>query len=242
MTPDSVSIVIPCFNEERRLPATIEAIHGFFHRRGTQFELIIVDDGSVDDTSKLVNDVTQTLTGITLIRHEKNTGKGFAVKAGVLRSLGSAVLICDADLSTPIDEIDRLLPLLDEGCDIVIGSRRMRDSNIVMKQPWYRQVMGKIYNMLVNSVLALGFRDTQCGFKLFKGDVARSLFAKSRINGFSFDAEILFMAKRQGLKVREMPVSWSDSRGSKISVLTDPLKMMGEVFKVRINWLIGVYD
>jgi len=238
----SVSVIVPAYNEESRILPTLERLCEYLKSHFREFEIIVVDDGSTDDTASVVKALSLELEGLKLIRYEKNMGKGHAVKKGVLSSGGALVLMCDADLSTPIEELEKLLTFLEGGFDIAIGSRGLRESDIIVRQPWYREGMGKIFNMFVRTLVFGGIKDTQCGFKLFRGDAARSLFANSLINGFSFDVEILFLARKAGYRIKEEPVKWLNSPNSKVRLITDPAKMFLELLKIRINWLTGRYN
>jgi dolichyl-phosphate beta-glucosyltransferase len=201
-----------------------------------------VDDGSTDDTSAVVQNLGRRLAGIRLIRYAQNRGKGYAVRTGCLASKGNILLISDADLSTPIEEIEKLLPFIDAGFDVVIGSRGLPGSEIEVRQPWHREKMGKTFNLLVKLLAIGGIKDTQCGFKLLEGAVARDLFARSLIEGFSFDVEILFLAARSGRRIKEVPIKWLDSPNSRVRLLRHPLQMMLDLFRVRAYALSGRYD
>ena len=238
----SVSVIVPAYNEESRIPSTLERLCEYLKCHFREFEIIIVDDGSSDDTASVVKALSLKLEELKLIQYEKNMGKGYAVRKGVLSSVGALVLMCDADLSTPIEELEKLRTLIDEaGFDIAIGSRGLRESDIIARQPWYREGMGKIFNMFVRTLVFGGIKDTQCGFKLFRGDVARNLFASSLINGFSFDVEILFLARKTGCRIKEEPVKWLNSPNSRVRLIRDPVKMFFELLKIRINWFAGRY-
>ena len=239
---DFISVVIPAYNEETRIRSTLEKVHSYCTDRFGEFEIIIVDDGSSDETSALVKFLSQHRENVSLIRYAQNAGKGYAVRRGVLSSRGDLLLICDADLSTPIEELEKLMPFVDDDYDIAIGSRGLGDSRILERQPWYRERMGKTFNFFVRMLAIRGIRDTQCGFKLFKGDIARALFSKSRINGFSFDVEVLYLARRAGYKINEVPITWINSPFSRVVIIRDPLKMFLDLFKIRANSLTGKYN
>jgi len=241
MMENSISIIIPAYNEELRIQPTIERTYSYLGEKFREFEIIVVDDGSTDGTVSVVENLVRDLGNIRLIHYPGNSGKGHAVKTGALASQGDFLLICDADQSTPIEELEKLLPFLPKEFDIAIGSRGLRESDIVVRQPWYRERMGKTFNMLVRTLVIGGFKDTQCGFKLFRGDVARRLFRKSLISGFSFDVEILFLAEKEGLRIKEVPVKWLNSPHSRVRIVSDSLKMFIELFKIRAYWLSGRY-
>jgi dolichyl-phosphate beta-glucosyltransferase len=238
---DSISIIIPAYNEELRIQPTIKRTHSYLRERYRDFEVIVVDDGSTDNTVSVVKSLGRELGNIRLLHYPGNSGKGYAVKTGVLASRGDFLLTCDADQSTPIEELEKLFPFLNKEFDIVIGSRGLRESDIVVRQPWYRERMGKTFNMLVRALVIGGVKDTQCGFKLFRGDVARRLFRESLISGFSFDVEILFLAEKGGFGIKEVPVKWLNSPNSRVRIVRDSMKMFIELFKIRAYWLSGKY-
>lgn len=238
---DSLSVVIPVFNEEARIYPTLERLDRYLQDTFDEFEIIVVDDGSSDNTALIVQDLGRKLGKITLIRYPVNAGKGYAIRTGVLASKGDLLLTCDADLSTPIEEVEKLLSYVDAGSAIAIGSRGLSASEIVMRQPWHRERMGRIFNVMVRTLLFGGIKDTQCGFKLFKGEAARRLFERSLIKGFSFDVEILFLARKLGYTVKEIPVRWFNSPHSKVRLLKDPIKMFLDLLRIRLYWLLGKY-
>jgi len=239
MRKDFISVVIPAYNEEERIMPTVRRILEYLKDNFAEFEIIVVDDGSSDGTSGLVRG--SGLEGVRLIQNPENMGKGAAIRNGILSSKGSLVLISDADMSTPIEEAGRLMAALDEGWDIAIGSRALRESDIAIRQPWYRQGMGKVFNLFVRLLLFGGFKDTQCGFKLFKGEGARAVFSKCRINGFGFDPEALFIAMKSGMRIKEVPIRWLNSPKSKVGLFSDPPKMVLDLLRIRANRLRGLY-
>ena len=200
------------------------------------YEIIVVDDGSTDHTSQIITDLTTDTPHLKVIRYETNKGKGYALRQGVLPSKGEAVLLTDADLSTPIEELSKLLPLIsDNKCEIAIGSRALALSEIIKKQPWWRQGMGKLFNKIVKILILDDFRDTQCGFKMFSGDIARGLFKEARINRFAYDVEILSLAKKKGYKILEVPIQWINSPESKVNPIRDSLQMLLDLLRIRLN-------
>ncbi len=239
---DSLSVVIPAYNEESRLPDTLRALSDYLRGNFKEYEIIVVDDGSSDGTSAVVGTMGRELHNLTLISYPSNAGKGHATRRGVSASKGDLVLTCDADMSTPIREYEKLLPFVRDDFDIAIGSRGLRDSDIAVRQPWYRERMGRMFNAFVRALVVGGIKDTQCGFKLFKGDIARSLFKGNIIDGFAFDVEILFLAKRKGYRIKEVPIRWLNSPNSRVKIISDSLKMFGELLRIRANWLCGRYN
>ena len=239
---NSISVIVPAYNEEARIVPTLERLCEYLGERFPGYEIIVVDDGSTDNTSRVVKNLILKSCDIKLIQSPKNMGKGHAVKTGVLASKGGLVLICDADLSTPVEEVEKLGHFMKEGFDIAIGSRGLRDSDIAVRQPWHRERMGKIFNVFVRNLVMGGIRDTQCGFKLFRGDVSRELFAKCRIHGFSFDVEVLFLAEKAGYKIKEVPIRWLNSPHSRVTLISDPVSMFLELFRIRLNWLLNRYN
>ncbi len=230
-----ISVVIAAYNEERRLPDTLSRIAEYLNRQGVLFEIIVVDDGSTDRTSAVSEHASLLIPRISTIRYEKNRGKGYALRTGVLASRGDVVLFTDADLSTPIEELSRLLPLLEhEDFDVAIGTRALELSRIVRKQPWWRQGMGRIFNRIVRLFVLDGFSDTQCGFKLFRGTVARNLFGQARVNRFAFDVEILALALKRRYRVVEVPITWANSPASTVHPLLDSLRMLRDLARIRI--------
>lgn len=244
----ALSLVIPAYNEEQRLPATLERIVEYMLARDFSYELIVVDDGSRDGTRDVVRRFAVTHQWVRLAQyddaagHALNRGKGYAVRHGVLSARGQHVLFSDADLSTPIEEMEKLLPLIAAGkCQIAIASRALPKSNLTVHQPWYREWMGRSFNRLVQTVAVPGIQDTQCGFKAFRGDAARRIFRLTRIDGFGFDTEVLFLARKLGYGVCEVPVTWEHRDDSRVSPLLSPFQMVRELVTVRVNDKKGLY-
>ena len=235
-----VSIVIPAFNEAARIGNTIQKVHQFLERFPFPYELIIVDDGSVDETPRIVE--RNSFPGLRLLRNPSNHGKGYAVRQGVLASSGDYVLFSDADLSTPIEELEKLMGVaLKEGADVVIGSRAVDRSMIEVHQSPMRESGGILFNFAVRLILGLRLHDTQCGFKLFRRERVVDIFQKLTTDGFGFDPELLFLAARQNLKIREVPVRWSHAEGSKIRFLSDGVGMFLDLVRIRWNSISGKY-
>ncbi len=233
-----LSIVIPAYNEEQRIGRTLEKIIEYIKKRKLRAEIIIVDDGSTDATSSVVQSVQKKhpRADIHHLFYTKNKGKGYAVKEGMRKAKGDWILLTDSDLATPIEELDRFLKY--RTSDIIIGSRAMHDSNV--QTLLHKKLLGRIGNLLISLLAVKGVKDTQCGFKLFKGSVAKKLFALQTIDRFGFDFEILFLAQRYGYAIKEIPVHWVNQPGSKVKG-SDYFKTLLELFKIRWNDLRGVY-
>lgn len=228
-----LSVVVPAYNESARLPATLAAMASYLATTPLETELIVVDDGSADDTAKLAEEFVANQAGARVIRHEGNRGKGAAVRTGVLASAGDVVLFSDADMSTPIADVERLLAVINSGVPVAIGSRAAEHRRLVeVHQPFHRELMGRVFNLMVQAILLPGIWDTQCGFKAFKGDVARDLFAATKSDGFEFDVEVLYRAKRKGLQMREVAVHWRDERNSRVSPLRDSMRMFAGLVRI----------
>lgn len=235
-----LSVVIPCLNEETRLGVTLEKLADYFGKQDYRWQVVVVDDGSTDRTAEVPARFLSEEQRIVL-KNDGNRGKGYSVRRGVLAATGEYVLISDADLSTPIYEWERFLPHLEEGYDVVIGSRSLPESKVVKRQAWYRQGMGRIFNRIIRFLVIDDFVDTQCGFKAFPRKVGTRLFGKMRIDHFCFDVELLFLAKREGLRILELPVEWHNSDDSRVRILQDSSKMLWDAFRIRLNALLGRY-
>ena len=239
MTTPLVSVVIPAYNESNRLGSTLASVTRFFDSRSVAFEVIVVSDGSTDETASVARSGGDR---VTLVELPENRGKGAAVRSGVLESRGEVVLFTDADLSTPIEQWIPIREKLGEGYDVVIGSRALASSQIEVRQPWYRERMGKTFNWILRRILPLELKDTQCGFKLFESETAKHLFGVARIDGFAFDAEILYLAKRFGYRVAELPVPWFDSVPSRVHAVWHSAQMLKDLLKIRVLDRAGAYE
>lgn len=229
-----ISVVIPAYNEERRIGASLAAIISYLDSGQEDYEIVVVDDGSRDGTAATVEQAQGAAGGrVRLLRMPENRGKGAAVRAGVLASRGAEVLLSDADLATPIEELAKLRARLSDGCDMVVGSRVLDGSDIRVRQHPARALMGRIFNIIVRTLLIGGIRDTQCGFKLFRGPAARELFAAASVDGFAFDVEILLLA-RSRYRVAEVPVVWRHVEQSKVSPGRDAARMLVDI--VKLSW------
>lgn len=231
-----LSIVIAAFNEENRIGNTLSRIGEFLAAKGMEHEIIVVDDGSRDATKERVTALQSAIPNLSVIRYEANSGKGYALRTGVLASRGEMVLVSDADLSTPIEELEKLAPPILAGeCKITIGSRALALSELVRKQPWWRRGMGRIFNRIVRLLVLDGYSDTQCGFKAFAGEVAREVFGEARVNRFAYDVEILLLARRKGHRVLEMPITWINSPDSRVHPIADSLQMLWDLCRIRLT-------
>jgi dolichyl-phosphate beta-glucosyltransferase len=230
-----LSVVIPCYNEEQRLPRTIEQIERFLAERKIDHELILVDDGSADGTRQVMEAAAAGHTSVRIEVLPHNRGKGRALAVGVEAARGDEILVTDADLSTPIDELDKLQAALSSGAGVAIASRALRASRVEVSQPVYRVLMGKGFNLIVQAVLLPGIWDTQCGFKLFRGDVAHRVFAHLTTDGFGYDPEVLYRARKQGVKIAEVPVVWRNSAPTKVSPVKSSLDMLKHVVMLRLR-------
>jgi glycosyltransferase involved in cell wall biosynthesis len=241
---DSLSIVIPAYNEEARLGTTLLAVVDYLHEHWPEGELIVVDDGSSDNTAGLAREKLQNSSVRTsVITYKSNLGKGRAVRLGLLAARSAIALFSDADLSTPITETPKLVePILRGEWDLTFGSRALDRSLIGVHQPWRREQGGRIFNLVVRLATGLPFWDTQCGFKAFNMKVFRPLVEAATVDRFGFDVELLYLAYRAGLRLKEIPVRWDDKEGSKLSVLSDSLKAISEVGLIRQQARRGVYD
>jgi len=229
-----MSIVIPAYNEEKRIEGSLSETCAYMNDFGMEYEIIVVDDGSSDGTGRIVGRIAKDVRNVRLVRYEKNRGKGHALRTGVLVTKGDFVLVMDADLSTPMDELGKLMPYLAEGeFDVAIGSRALALSDIIRKQPWWRRGMGKMFNRIVKVLVIGDFSDTQCGFKLFRGGVARNLFGEAKIDRFAYDVEILARARKKGYGIREVPIRWINSPESKVDPVKDSLQMLADLVKIR---------
>ncbi|PKB65014.1 MAG: hypothetical protein BZY80_01490 [SAR202 cluster bacterium Io17-Chloro-G2] len=239
MAQPYLSVVIPAFNEEARIQRTLERVVQFLTGGSYPWEVVVADDGSTDATARLVRDVASSNGNVRLLSLE-HRGKGWAVRHGMLNAVGEYRLLCDADLSVPIDQVERLLPPQVLDADIAVGSREQPDSQR-FGEPAHRHLMGRIYNGLVRVLAVPGLKDTQCGFKCYRGEVVPQLFGAQRMEGFAFDAEVMFLAWKSGLAIREVGVDWYYGPGSKVRAVTDSLAMTWDLLKIRWNHKIGRY-
>ncbi|HEX3355030.1 MAG TPA: dolichyl-phosphate beta-glucosyltransferase [Terriglobales bacterium] len=236
------SIVIPAYNEGARVGATLERVLAYVAERGWDAEVIAVNDGSRDNTSDIIRGYAEKNPRLHLLENPGNRGKGYSVRNGMLHAHGETLLFSDADLSSPIEEAEKLLAALHAGADIAIGSRWLRSDLQTQRQPLYRQLFGRVFNLLLRIILGLRFKDTQCGFKAFTRRAAQTIFPRQRIERWGFDPELLYLAKKFHLKVVEVPVAWAHAEGTRISPLRDGTRMFLEMLKIRWNAISGKYS
>jgi glycosyltransferase involved in cell wall biosynthesis len=239
-----LSIIIPAYNEESRLPRGLKRILDYAASRGMspeQMEILVVDDGSGDGTARVVEEGARQWPSMRLVSNQQNRGKGFSVRHGMREARGRVALFTDADLSAPIEEADKLLAALAAGNEVAIGSRALDRSLITEHQSRLRELAGIIFNGFVRIFTGLPFHDTQCGFKAFVREPSRIVFDQQRIERFGFDPEILFLAKRHGLRAIEVPVRWAHDPATKVHVIRDSVLMFGDLLYIRWNWALGRY-
>ncbi len=245
-----VSTVIPAYNEARRLPQTLARVDAYFQSQAYASEILVVDDGSSDDTARAVELFMQEHPRVKLIRND-HRGKGYTVRTGMLAARGHIVLFSDADLSTPIEELEKLMPWFERGYDIVIGSREGLGAQRI-KEPFYRHIMGRVFNLIVQTLTVRGIQDTQCGFKAFRDEVARDVFARMQLYGdnakpvrggmvTAFDVEVLFIGHKSGYRIKEVPVQWRYGAETKVNPWKDSFRNFRDVLMVRWNDARGLY-
>jgi glycosyltransferase involved in cell wall biosynthesis len=235
------SIVIPAFNESARIGTTLDKVLRYIAQRDWNAEVIAVNDGSRDNTAEIIQEFAAKRPTLRLLQNPGNRGKGYSVRNGMLHARGQVLLFSDADLSSPIEEAEKLFTAVEQGADIAIGSRWLQSELQTQRQPLYRQLFGRIFNLLLRTILGLKFKDTQCGFKAFSRHAAQTIFPLQRIERWGFDPELLYLARKFGLVVAEVPVAWAHSTGTRISPLRDGSRMFFEMLKIRWNALTGKY-
>jgi dolichyl-phosphate beta-glucosyltransferase len=237
-----ISVVVPSYKEAETLPDTLAEITQYLSACSREsYEIIVVDDGSKDETVRVVTEQSSRDPRVRLLVNDVNRGKGYSVKRGMLAAKGEYVLFTDADLSTPIGEFEKLLSALKQGFDVAIGSRALPESDVKVHQPFYREFSGKSFNLLMRLVTGLPLRDTQCGFKLFRKNAAAEIFKRQTLDRFSFDVEDLYIAKKRGCRIKEVPVIWVNSESTTVSFLKDSVRMFTDLLQIRINDLRGKY-
>jgi glycosyltransferase involved in cell wall biosynthesis len=242
LSDTTYSIVIPAYNEGERLGATLEKVLAYVNEQGWDAEVIVVNDGSRDNTAELVRSFSERDRRLRLVENPGNRGKGYSVRHGMLQAHGDVVVFSDADLSSPIEEMPKLLEAIAAGADIAIGSRWVQVELQTRRQSLARQLFGRVFNLLLRLVLGLRFKDTQCGFKAFTSQAVQAILPLQRIEGWGFDPEILFLARKFGFVVREVPVRWAHSEGTRINPLIDGARMFQEMARIRWYDVTDKYD
>jgi len=235
-----LSVVIPAYNEEKRIEKTLLSVSEYLSKQSYDYEILVVNDGSKDKTAEIVNNLMGRLRGLKLIDNKENHGKGWAVRQGMLSAQGDYRLFTDADNSTTIDHVKKFFPFFEQGYDIVIGSRRLKDSVIAVKQPWIRDFLGGVFRFIVHMLVPLGTKDSQAGFKMFSKMAAETIFPKQTIFRWAFDVEILAIAKKLGFKIEEVPIRWINEAESHVR-LSGMVRMLFEVLRVRWNLWTNKY-
>ncbi len=237
-----LSVIIPAYNEEKRLPKTLKEIDKYLSRQSYDYEIIVVNDGSKDKTAKIVRDLMPGIKGLKLIDNKENHGKGYTVRQGMIKAKGDYRVFTDADNSTSIDQIEKMWPEFKRGYDIIIGSRDIKGAIIAVPQPWWRIMLGNVFNLIVQMVSGLlGIWDTQCGFKGFTKKAVEDIFPRCRINTFAFDVEVLVIAKKLGYDIKEIPITWVNDPESKVK-FKHMINMLIEVFQIRWNLITNKYE
>lgn len=238
-----LSIIIPAYNEEKLIADTLSQVTAFLEAKPFSYEVIVVDDGSRDRTVEIAKEWGVEKKGfpVIVLENVRNRGKGFSVRKGFQSAVGEYACFSDADLSTPIEDSDKLLKWNNEGFDVAIGSRALKESEIDLHQPWWREIMGKTFNKFVQIMAIRGIKDTQCGFKCFSRDAYSEVFKRQSIDGFGFDVEALFIARKHGFKIKEVPVKWVNRFESRVNPILHPIQMLFELVLIRFRDLMGVY-
>jgi glycosyltransferase involved in cell wall biosynthesis len=242
MASPQLSIVIPAYNESARIEKTLERVMNCVEKQGWDAEILVVDDGSQDTTVEIIHRWMDRYPQLHLIKNVGNRGKGYSVRNGLLQAAGDVVMFTDADLSAPMEEAERLLAAIADGADVAIGSRWMDRTRQTIHQPLYRRFFGRCFNWVTRTIMGLPFKDTQCGFKAFKRSAAQVIFRLQKIERWGFDPEILFIARKLGYDIREVPVTWGHDERSRMSYLKDGMKMLEEMVVIRGNSIAGHYD
>ncbi len=236
-TPE-LAVVIPAYNEAERLPRTLQRVLTYLKARGGAHEVIVVDDGSRDGTAEKAREAGGP--GVTVVSNDGNRGKGYSVRRGMLLARGARRLMTDADLSTPIEDVEKLLASMDGGHDVVIASRRAAGANVEVHQPLFRELSGQVFNLCVQLLIVPGLKDTQCGFKLFTAQAAQDVFGAALLDGFSFDVEALFLARKRGYRIAEVPVTWRNDAATRVRTSQGILAFL-DLARIRISALQGRY-
>ncbi|MBI5707609.1 MAG: glycosyltransferase family 2 protein [Armatimonadetes bacterium] len=235
MNVPRLAVLVPAYNEQARIVPTLKRLREYLSAQSYTWSVTVVSDGSKDETPNLVAAFCEENPGFSLIASNPNRGKGYVVRRGMLEVEAELLLFSDADLAAPIEEIEKLFPSIEQGADVAIGSRPLKESNLEIRQPLYRELLGRAFNMAVQLLAIRGIKDTQCGFKLFKRDVARDVFSRCKLEGFSFDFEALLIARDLGYKIAEVPIRWRHQEGSKVVLMRDGPRMIRDLIKLRLK-------
>ena len=241
MEPLTLSIVLPAYNEAARIGGSLDKITEYAQQHAWNVEVIVVNDGSSDNTAEIICQYAKRYSWVRSIDNPGNRGKGYSVRNGMLHARGDILLFSDADLSSPIEEADKLIAALHAGADVAIGSRWVRKELQVVPQPLRRQILGRMFNLALRVVLGLNFKDTQCGFKAFRRSAAELVFTQQQVETWGFDPELLYLAKKAGLRTVEVPVYWAHSEGTRLHPLRDGIRMFAQLFQIRWNAITGKY-
>jgi dolichyl-phosphate beta-glucosyltransferase len=234
LAPPRLAVVVPAYNEQDRIRPTLQRLNEYLGDQPYTWKVVVVNDGSRDSTSDVVTEFAQAHPGFGLLDSQPNRGKGFVVRKGMTEVEAEWLLFSDADLAAPIEEVEKLWAAVEKGAPIAIGSRPLRESRLEVRQPWYRELAGRAFNLAVQLFAVKGIKDTQCGFKLFKKDVARDVFSRCKLDGFGFDFESLMIARDLGYEIAEVPIRWAHQEGSKVNMLRDGARMLVELVKLRL--------
>jgi dolichyl-phosphate beta-glucosyltransferase len=229
-----LAVVVPAYNEHDRIGPTLARLDEYLSSQDYTWKVVVVNDGSKDDTAQIVDAFAKEHANFELLDSQPNHGKGFVVRKGMLETDAEWLLFSDADLAAPIEEIEKLWKAVADGTPIAIGSRPLKESNLEIRQPWYREMAGRSFNLAVQVFAVSGIKDTQCGFKLFRQDVARDVFKRCKLDGFGFDFESLMIARDLGYRIAEVPIRWSHQEGSKVNMVRDGARMLTELVKLRM--------
>lgn len=229
-----LSVVVPAYNEEERLPRTLDRLKEYYDAQPYDYDVAVVSDGSKDRTADIAHEFARSNGRFRLISYPDNQGKGYAVRKGMLEATGDLILFCDADLATPQEETEKLLERMNQGADVAIGSRPLQASNLEVRQPWYREMLVRSFNMAVQTIGIRGIDDTQCGFKMFTAAANKDIFSRCKLNGFGFDFEALMVARDLGYRIDEVPIRWRHQEGSKVVLMRDGPRMLRDLLKLRM--------
>ena len=242
MENSTYSIVIPAYNESQRITRTLDTMLAYIAEQKWVAEIVVINDGSRDNTAEIVRSYMRNHPIVRLVENPGNRGKGYSVRHGMMEARGDVLLLSDADMSSPITEAPKLFTAIEQGADVAMGSRWLQKETQTRRQPFYRQVSGRIFNLMLRVVLGLRYKDTQCGFKAFTRHAAESIFPPQKIDRWGFDPEVLFLAQKFHFRIAEVPVAWANDERSKINPLTDGFRMMWEMLRVRWYSVTGQYD